>query len=181
MCDILGFFKFTRNDTCLASLNILWSHNPSRWRHNGRDGVSNHQPHHCLFNRLFRRRSKQATKVRVTSLCVRGIPPQMASNAENVSIWWRHHAISCSEWRSNFITHFIMLGLKSNYTVNGATGGICYLVFTPWGGIYYLAFKPPSFNHYRAMLFSSVEHVRGNIPAELVKYWFGTLYRELRM
>ena len=24
------------------------------WRHNGRDGVSNHQPHDCLLNRLFR-------------------------------------------------------------------------------------------------------------------------------
>ena len=22
-----------------------------QWRHNGRDGVSNHQPHHCLLNR----------------------------------------------------------------------------------------------------------------------------------
>ena len=29
-----------------------------RWRHNGCDSVSNHQPHHCLRNRLFRRRSK---------------------------------------------------------------------------------------------------------------------------
>ena len=27
-------------------------------RHNGCDGVSNHQPHHCLPNRLFRGRSK---------------------------------------------------------------------------------------------------------------------------
>ena len=24
-----------------------------RWRHNGHDFVSNHQPHHCLFKRLF--------------------------------------------------------------------------------------------------------------------------------
>ena len=29
-----------------------------RWRHNGRDCVSNHQPHDCLLNRLFGRRSK---------------------------------------------------------------------------------------------------------------------------
>ena len=27
--------------------------------HNGRDSVSNHQPHDCLLNRLFRRRSKK--------------------------------------------------------------------------------------------------------------------------
>ena len=30
-----------------------------RWRHNGRDCVSNHQPYDCLFNRLFRRGSKK--------------------------------------------------------------------------------------------------------------------------
>ena len=28
-----------------------------QWRHNERDGVSNHQPHDCLLNSLFRRRS----------------------------------------------------------------------------------------------------------------------------
>ena len=28
------------------------------WRNDGHDGVSNHQPHDCLLNRLFRRRSK---------------------------------------------------------------------------------------------------------------------------
>ena len=68
-----------------------------RWRHNGRDSVSNHQPHDCLLNRLFRRRSKKTSKLRVTGLCVGNspgtgeFPAQMASNAENVSIWWRHH------------------------------------------------------------------------------------------
>ena len=31
---------------------------PLFWRHNGCGGVSNHQPHDCLLNRLFRRRSK---------------------------------------------------------------------------------------------------------------------------
>ena len=36
-----------------------------QWRHNGLDGVSNHQPHHCLFNRLFRSRSKKTSKLRV--------------------------------------------------------------------------------------------------------------------
>ena len=69
-----------------------------RWRHNGRDGVSNHQPSDCLLSRLFRRRSKKTSKPRVTGLCVGNspgtgeFPAQMASNAENVSIWWRHHA-----------------------------------------------------------------------------------------
>ena len=32
-----------------------------QWHHNGHDSVSNHQPHDCLLNRLFRRRSKKTT------------------------------------------------------------------------------------------------------------------------
>ena len=70
---------------------------PLRWRHNGRDNVSNHQPHDCLLNRLFRRRSKKTSKLRVTGLCKGNspgtgeFPAQMTSNAENVSIWWRLH------------------------------------------------------------------------------------------
>ena len=61
------------------------------------DGVSNHQPYDCLLNHLFRRRSKEASKLRVTGLCegnspVTGeFPAQRASNEENVSIWWSHH------------------------------------------------------------------------------------------
>ena len=45
-----------------------------RWRHNEHDGVSNHQHHGCLLNRLFRRRSKKTTKLRVTGLCVGNSP-----------------------------------------------------------------------------------------------------------
>ena len=93
----------------------MHNHQPLRWRHNGRDSVSNHQPHHCLFNRLFRRRSKRTSKLRVTSLCVGNspgtgeFPSLMASNAENVSIWWRHHAtksqtvMSCSNPMSSLL------------------------------------------------------------------------------
>ena len=32
-----------------------------RWGHNGHDGVSNPQPHHCLLNRLFMCRSKKTS------------------------------------------------------------------------------------------------------------------------
>ena len=38
------------------------------------DGVSNYQPHSCLLNRLFRRRSKKKSKLRVTGLCARNSP-----------------------------------------------------------------------------------------------------------
>ena len=80
-----------------------------RWRHNEHDGVSNHQSHHCLLNRLFRRRSKETSKLRVTGLCagnspVTGeFPAQSASNEENVSIWWRHHGTH------TFVLYFVAL------------------------------------------------------------------------
>ena len=67
------------------------------WRHNGRDCVSNHQSRECLLRCLIRRRSKKTSKLRVTGLCAGNspgtgeFPAQRASNAENVSIWWRHH------------------------------------------------------------------------------------------
>ena len=67
------------------------------WRHNGRDGVSNHQPRDCLLNRLFGCRSKKTSKLCATGLCAGNSPgtgefsAQRANNAENVSIWWRHH------------------------------------------------------------------------------------------
>ena len=80
-----------------------------RWRHSGRDGVSNHQPHDCLHNRLFGRRSKKTPKPRVTGPCVGNspgngeFPAQMASNAETVSIWWRHLVLldeSSQSWKN---------------------------------------------------------------------------------
>ena len=82
--------------------NLVWLH----WRHNGHDSVSNHQPHDCLLNRLCRRRSKKTSKLRVTGLCAGNsprtgeFPAQMASNAENVSIWWRHYVRMAASWRS---------------------------------------------------------------------------------
>ena len=86
--------KFERsNNLCdLRANNKLYS---LQWHNNGRDRVSNHQPHDCLLNRLFR--SKKTSKLSVTVLYAGnspgtgGFPAQMASNAENVSIWWRHH------------------------------------------------------------------------------------------
>ena len=47
---------------------------PLQWRHNDHGGVSNHQPHGCLLNRLFRHRSKKTSKLRVTGLCVGNSP-----------------------------------------------------------------------------------------------------------
>ena len=49
------------------------------WRHNDHDGVSNHQPHGCLLNRLFRRRSKKTSKLRVAGLYAGNSPGPLNS------------------------------------------------------------------------------------------------------
>ena len=67
-----------------------------QWRHNEHDGVSNHLRLDCLLNRLVRRRSKKTSKLCVTGLCEGNslvtceFPAQRASNAEHISISWRH-------------------------------------------------------------------------------------------
>ena len=98
-CHQLEYVCHTKN-VSIEFPEVNWHHcslkQSLRWRHNDHAGVSNHQPHGCLLNRLFRRKSKKTSKLRVTGLCAGNspgtgeFPAQMASNAENVSIWWRH-------------------------------------------------------------------------------------------
>ena len=57
--------KISRSD---ADYRIL------RWSHNGHNGISTHQCLNCLLNRLFRHRSKETSKLRVTGLCVGNSP-----------------------------------------------------------------------------------------------------------
>ena len=91
---------------------------PLRWRRNEHNGVSNHQPHDCLCNRLFGRRPKEISKLRVTGLCVGNspvtgeFPAQRASNAENVSIWWRHHDSDIT-WSSRRLRSLLWCFFKS--------------------------------------------------------------------
>ena len=81
-------------------LMLLRWHYALQWHHNELDCVSNHQPYDCLLNHLFRRRSKKTSKLSVIGLCTGNslgtgeFPAQMASNMENVSIWWHHHGQS---------------------------------------------------------------------------------------
>ena len=49
----------------------------------------------------------KTSKLRVTGLCegnspvIGEFPTQEASNTENISIWWRHHALSTDNLSSN--------------------------------------------------------------------------------
>ena len=106
-----------------------------QWRHNEHDSVTNHQPYESLINRLFGRRSKKTSKLRVTGLCAGNspgtgeFPAQRASNAENVSIWWRHYV---SWWRMKqwhrrivILTWFTPTTLE-DLTVKSHSGNIAY-------------------------------------------------------
>ena len=86
-----------RDRACVNTCNDLcWSQFSARLRPRPPAHVWTYL-YDCLLNRLFRRRSKKTSKLRVTGLCagnslVTGeFVPQRASNAENVSIWWRLH------------------------------------------------------------------------------------------
>ena len=81
---------------------------PQQTANNGRDGVSNHQPHHCLLNRLFSRRSKETSRLRwpVNS------PHTGPVTRKNVSIWWRHHDPRDFQEFLQLITNHIIWDLK---------------------------------------------------------------------
>ena len=91
-----------------------------RWCHYECDGISNHQAHNCLLKCLFRCGSKETSKLRVIGLCagnspVTGeFPTQRGSNAENVSIWWRHHVIIPSIYLTISYDFFII----SHHTIS---------------------------------------------------------------
>ena len=59
-----------------------------QWRHNEHNGVSNNWHPDGLFNRNIKAPRHRPLWVELTG--DRRIPPQRASNAENVSIWIRH-------------------------------------------------------------------------------------------
>ena len=114
-----------------------------QWRHNGRDGVPNHQPHDRLLNRLFRHRWKKTSKLRVTGLCegnspvIAEFPTQTASNWENVSIWWRHHVpvpLLCSDQYSVIYSHQISRVYDTHSTLHYVLfyRGICCVHAKMW-------------------------------------------------
>ena len=90
----------TINEGCVIIARDFWAQHlvamvPLEWRHNGLDSVSN--PASRLFTQSFiQTQIKENIKVprhwpEGNSPGTGEFPAQMASKAENVSIWWRHH------------------------------------------------------------------------------------------
>ena len=92
------------------------------WHHNERDGVSNHRRLDCLVSRLFRHGSNKTSKL-VTGLCkgnplvTDGFPSQRVSDAENVSIWWRH-IIMCITILPNTSTNWLPIDQCLQYIIS---------------------------------------------------------------
>ena len=89
-----------------------------QWRNNECNCVLNFQPHDCLLNRLLRWRSKMTSKLRVTGLCkgnssvTSKFPALRASNAENVSVWWRRQVVCACMALSHWIYLYTNVAYK---------------------------------------------------------------------
>ena len=70
LSDMLGKYRYI----VYVLRDITLHYVALQWRHNDHDGVSKHQLHGCLPKRLFRRRSKKTSKLRVTGPCVGNSP-----------------------------------------------------------------------------------------------------------
>ena len=88
---------------------------------------------------LFRCRSKKTSKLHVTGLCVGNspvtseLPAQMASNAENVSIWWCRHASAGMEHRQSGSMH--EMGPTPNFYICFSLETMCLKPLLPsWYG-----------------------------------------------
>ena len=77
-----------------------------QWRHNEGHGVSNHRYLVCLLPFV-----QAHIRENIIHLCNWPLsgdtpPPQRASNAEKVSLWWRHHSLvrwwlACCMWMAD--------------------------------------------------------------------------------
>ena len=111
LCRQVWFYASSTTPSMVTTLH---------WRHNERDGDLNHRRLDCLLKRLFRHISKKILKLRVTGFCKRIPLSQGASNAENVSTWWRHHDVMYMYFESCFFNNIRSFRTKCDTIFSGA-------------------------------------------------------------
>ena len=76
MTKVCVIHAFTFHTCCqiIHDFTTLYTRTALQWRHNDHDGVSNHQSLRCLLNRVFKRRWKKTSNLRVTGLCAGNSP-----------------------------------------------------------------------------------------------------------
>ena len=125
LCDLSNGGK-TSLSIIVRNFNCWCPRKPLQWCHNEVDGISNRQPYDCLLSSLFNAPiSKKTLKLCVTGLCegnspvTSEFPTQRTSYVENVSIWWRHHAMD-----------YIPLDMSGNGVFNGCDA--CCVMWIMW-------------------------------------------------
>ena len=114
---------YVYHDVIIACVSVFVSEveieKSLQWRRTEYDGVSNYRRIGGLLNRMFR--SKKISKSRVTGLwegnppVTGGFPSQGASNAERISIWWRHHVCAVTWYASPDIMRGV--NARNNYLI----------------------------------------------------------------
>ena len=79
-----------------------------QWRHNGRDGVSNHRRLDCLLNCLFGSRFKKTSKLRVTGLG-RGIQRWPTNSPHKGPVSRKCFHLMTSSWEK----HWGVIGIRT--------------------------------------------------------------------
>ena len=88
--SVLNMKQYLARFTCLA----YYQPHPAtslQWRHNECDGLSNHRRFDCLFHAQIKENIKAPRHKPLWGEFTGDRPTRRASNAKNVSIWWRHH------------------------------------------------------------------------------------------
>ena len=131
-------------------------------------------------------RSKKTSKLRVTGLCAGDspvtdeFPAQMASNAENVSIWWRHHELftpcqhTTSTRSKHSVSQRIIFQILIDYTLPAksmeyfeAKWKHSHLTF--WFAGNGLASTTTKYFHFNAFLMHSVRGEKYNLQCPKLK------------
>ena len=95
-----------------------------QWGHNGCYGFSNHQPLD-FYSTVYSGEDQRKSNLRVNGLwegkssVIGEFPEQRPSNAENVSIWWRHHGWILHHQHNRNNAHWWLLSahLNTSYVI----------------------------------------------------------------
>ena len=122
--------------TELAAQSIVFA---LQWSHNELDGVSDldHQPHDCLLNRAFRRRSKKTSELRDTGPFFRRIHRNSPHKRQvtrkmfpfDVTMWCRsgNSYMSATNNAGGWLLYF-HIQWQHNKARNGKQGGLRHIV-----------------------------------------------------
>ena len=114
-------------ESCFGSITVM--------SHEHHD-VSNHRPLYCWFNILFMPTTTNKLKLCITSPLWRGssgdqwFPSQMASNAESVSMSWRHRAIPPN--LEVIYVYLPSLECEVPWIKIIRPGGVCVIIYNPY-------------------------------------------------